>query len=106
MNNELTWWGQERMIKNPVAAKGMQFVNLDFLADLNDIDEFKVKFEKETEKKLRDKWNEIDKSIIKEVFDRFEQVKVFIEEKSTENREEILDTLNAELEQVRDHISD
>ena len=56
----LITWGKQRATRDPVAPRGMQFVNIDNIADMNDLELFKQTYTFEVSNKLDDRFDEFD----------------------------------------------
>jgi len=59
----MVYWGAEGISKFPLAPKGMQFVNMDNLIDLADLEAFKEKFAKDFEFMLYSRIEEYDANL-------------------------------------------
>jgi acetolactate synthase regulatory subunit len=62
----VTQWGQLKFEKTPVAAKGMQFVNVDNLVDMSDFEEFKKKVAENIDNDFTNRFSEVNTTIDRE----------------------------------------
>ena len=59
----MSTWGAQKMLKTPHAAKGMQFVNIDALVDMNDLEAFKKSFIDRVEDDIDKRFFDVDQKI-------------------------------------------
>ena len=64
--DDLVKWGDATMPKYPMAPRGMQFVNIEGLVDVSDLQTFKEKFTKELEFRMYSKLEEYDANVQEE----------------------------------------